>query len=493
MLGTLLFALTAGSAAAKPPRLVVLVSVDQMRADYLRKFKDELKGGLVRLVKEGFLYPYAEHAHIPTETAPGHAAMLTGRAPREHGIVGTGWWDRDRRRPVTSAEDPVHGSGPAQLLGYTVGDMLKAKHPQAKVICLGQKDRTAILLCGKKANAAVWYDRSNGRFTSSSYYGALPGWVEAFNAEGRIQREYRRTHRGLTEPPTTYFQNVYGLSFSDDLVLGLAERALVELELGADETPDLLALGFGANDSAGHEHGPESAQVRETIANVDRLLGRLLDLLDRRVGRYALVLSGDHGIPPDPDGPEGRAAGGRRVASAELHAAVEDGLRAKFPLPPGKRWVEFFRSPHVYLDRGLAAARGVGLRELRATAAAALGRATGVLAAYTADELEAGLPSGGPFAEAVRRSYYPARSGDLLFVIDERTQLDYGDGNPHGHGSPNPHDARVPLIWHGAGLRRGAASRPALIYDLAPTLAVLLEVPFPKGLDGSVLTEALAP
>lgn len=489
MISALLLSLSL-SAHAQPPRLLVVVSIDQMRADYLRRFRKDLRGGLARLAKEGFVYPYAEHPHLPTETAPGHAAILTGRAPREHGIAGTDWWDRDRREMVSSADDPVHGRGPAQLLSYTVGDALKAWRPGAKVLCLGQKDRTAILLCGKKPDLAVWYDKSAGRFTTSPYYGRVPEWVEAFNAERLIDREYSKRLPGgeLTDATTTFWKEITYLPFSDDLVLELAERALQSLELGADETPDLLALGFGANDYAGHLHGPDSPELRATILNMDRNLGRLLALLESRVpGRFALVLTADHGIPPDPD----KTPGYRRLPSKRLDEAVESGLRARYPLPPGAKWVELLRSPHVYLDRALAASRGVDLGELRAEAARLLAGVSGILAAYTADEIGSGTLAGKPFAEAVRRSYYPARSGDVLFVLDDKTQLNFGDGHSHNHGSPHPHDARVPLVWYGMGARKGKAKAPAVIYDVAPTAAALLEVPFEKGIEGRVLAEAL--
>jgi predicted AlkP superfamily pyrophosphatase or phosphodiesterase len=487
VLSLLLAASLAAPARSEPPKLFVLVVIDQFRHDYPERFGSEFKGGLARLLREGYRYPYLEHNHVPTETAPGHAGMLTGRSPREHGISGTDWWERDRETMVSSADDSVFGRGPEQLLAYTVGDMLKKKHPASKVACLAQKDRSAILMCGKKPDAAIWYDRATGRFTTSAYYGGAPAWVERFNGERRLDREWARLQgtpesAELLPAPTSYYREVSYQPLWDELQLHLVELAIRELRLGADGDPDILAVSFGAHDYAGHRHGPDSPEARRAILNLDRLLGGLLETLDRSVGDYVLVLTGDHGIPP---------AGTRRLLNADIEKAIEAGLQKRFPLPAGENWVSLLRPPHVYLDARRAGARKVPFAELRREAAGVLRRMSGIAAAFTADQLDQRTAAGQPYFDVLRRSRHLARGGDVLFVMDERHQLDWGDGHSHNHGSPNPHDARVPLIWFGPSIKRGAAPYAATILDLAPTAARLLDVPFPKAEEGRPLPEII--
>jgi predicted AlkP superfamily pyrophosphatase or phosphodiesterase len=180
------------AAPAEPPRLVLLVAVDQMRYDYLPRFASGFTGGMRRLMREGAVFTNAHLGHYPSVTAVGHSAMLTGAPPGISGIVGNDWYARGLKRNVTSVEDqgtPLLGAGagagssPKRLRVSTVGDELKMAHPGSRVISMSHKDRSAILMGGRMADAALWWDQSTGNFVSSTWYGAeLPKWAAAFNA-----------------------------------------------------------------------------------------------------------------------------------------------------------------------------------------------------------------------------------------------------------------------------------------------------------------------
>src|SRR6266487_5213200 len=102
----------AGAPAAKPagspakPRLVVLLVVDQMRADYIEKFRAQWTGGLKRLVAEGAWFREAAYPYAATETCVGHATISTGSFPSTHGMIANAWWDRDSQKMVTCTFDP---------------------------------------------------------------------------------------------------------------------------------------------------------------------------------------------------------------------------------------------------------------------------------------------------------------------------------------------------------------------------------------------------
>lgn len=73
--------------ALSPPSLIVLITIDQFRDDYLDRFGPQLRGGLARFARGGAWFTNAHHDHAITETAPGHATLLSGRFPRSTGIT----------------------------------------------------------------------------------------------------------------------------------------------------------------------------------------------------------------------------------------------------------------------------------------------------------------------------------------------------------------------------------------------------------------------
>ncbi len=176
------------------PRLLLLIVVDQFRYDYLERFGDLFTaGGLRRLQREGASWVAADYDHIPTETAPGHATLMTGAWPSETGIIANEWYDRDAKKRVNNVQDDTaklfdgiegeRASSPRNLLASTVGDELRlASNNRSKVVGISVKDRGAILPAGRMANAAYWYSSRTGRFVSSTYYfNQMPQWVTRFN------------------------------------------------------------------------------------------------------------------------------------------------------------------------------------------------------------------------------------------------------------------------------------------------------------------------
>lgn len=467
------------TAEQAPPRLLVVVSVDQMRADLLERLKGDFRRGFKRLLAEGAVFPHARHAHVPTETAPGHAAILTGCSPAEHGIVGNDWWDRASRRALYAVEDPLYERSPRQLLCYTVGDALKAEHPEARVVSLSGKDRAAILLGGHRPDLALWFDRKSGVFETSRYYGPPPPWLDRFNRrEGAGGSGARAGFLGI-----------------DRSLLRLAMEASQALRLGEDARADILALSFSAMDWVGHAKGPHGPELRGVALNLDAVLGDLLDALDRKLGpgNYALILTADHGLQAAGGGPEGEL-GARRLVHKDFLRRAQAAVAARLPAGAGDgrdaAWIESLSPPHLYLNRELAARRGVSGGTLVEEAASALRNLPEVEAVFTGEELEGYRTLRSTFAAVFRRSYFPGRSGDLLILFREGVMYSWKESG-FDHGSPYDGDALVPLILWGAGIRPGVHREAARVADIAPTAARLLGLTFPPRPGGRVLDEAL--
>src|SRR5688500_8343443 len=153
-------AATASSASvpqqpAQVPRLVVFITVDQLRGDMLDRYSRDLRYGYARLMKGAwFVNGYQDHAN--TETAPGHASTLSGRFPRSTGIFSNSAGVNTREYPMIAVRQPQPGASPDRFIGTTLFDWMKAKNPATRALSVSRKDRGAILPIGKSKSDVYW-------------------------------------------------------------------------------------------------------------------------------------------------------------------------------------------------------------------------------------------------------------------------------------------------------------------------------------------------
>ncbi len=515
----------AGVSAGAEPRLVVLLVVDQLRADYIERFRDHYRGGLQWLLEHGASFPDAAYRHAATVTSVGHATISTGMHPSTHGVVGNSWWTASGGS-VYSVEDssfaPVGGPGagrsPRNLLGDTLGDRLKTRHPGAKVYAVSTKDRSAILLAGKQADGAFWFEPDCGCLVTSSYYrDALPAWVAAFNAgrpaaaySGRIwtrivddEALYERLARRDAFPaeadgtstsfphglPDEGFERALAATpFSDEITLEAAVAALESGELGTDQAPDLLVLGLSATDSIGHRYGPFSQEAMDNHLRLDRGLGRLLEVLDHRVGldQVLVVLTADHGALPLVEHLQEQGINARRGSTRDLWARARKVID-ECGAGPADETVARAAGTGLYWDEGAFRERGVDTAEASECLAAWLRAQPGVEAVMTAARLSA--RAAGPLEELFENSHFPGRSAHVQLHLSEFFHV--GGERGTGHGTAHPHDRRVAQVLAGAGISPGVYEGPTGPEDIALTLGAALGVAMPLERDTRVLREIL--
>jgi predicted AlkP superfamily pyrophosphatase or phosphodiesterase len=519
------------AAAQTPPRvrpkLVVVIAVDQLRADYMERFRPYFgPGGFNLFLQRGANFAQARYEHSTTSTCPGHAVILTGSYGQVNGIIANDWYDVKRGRETYCAEDSTTtligssqpGRSPRNLFGATVGDALKMNTGgQSRVVTVSAKDRSAIMLGGHLGDAAYWI--VDTLFVTSTYYRSdLPAWAREFNAGHPIAKYFGRkwervlpaaAYAGMgpdDEPPE---RDEAGLGrvfphpvtdgeafdrspFLNEVTAEFAMRAVTAEGLGKDTIPDLLGISFSANDRVGHTFGPESHEVMDVTVRLDRLLARLLGFLDRTVGRgnVLVVLTADHGVAPMPETlarlHPGTAA--RRLHPAVIDTAVTAAMVARYGAAPAPGWISYHDTPLLYLNRSALAARRISLEEAQEVARAAVLSVPGVHEALTFAELvrlrDAGAESG-----AVR-SFHPARSGDVYYRLEPYWQsTDDSTGTDHGSGWL--YDQRVPVLWHGPGVVPGTYQGAAAVADIAPTLSAFLGLIEPGGAQGRVLREMM--
>ena len=538
-LGAFLLAASFSASAALPaqPKLVVVLVVDGLPNEQVQRYREQFSaGGFNRLLRQGASYSNAHQAHGVTVTAVGHAAILTGAYPYQHGVIGNNWIDPATRKPVYCTEDtaytylgedtkPADGTSPSKLKVGTLGDEMRyASGNRAKVIAVSGKDRGAILLAGKSGTAYMYMEKS-GNFASSSYYmAAHPEWVQHYQqAKGQdryygkswtplladsayaqdaddalyagiegVGQRFRFTHYSETGSiDADYYTRLKTTPVLDELTLAFARAAIEGENLGRNSAgvADLLAVSLSAHDYINHAFGPESKMSHDHLQRLDRMLAGFFDYLDQRVGagNVLVVLTADHGFPNTPEFAKAAHLDAGRIDGDKLAAALDAHLTATHGVA---KLVAATSLPNIHLDYALAAKAGLRRDELEHSAARFLLGQAGVAEVFTRTEFEAGLPAT-RLGTLMQRTWNRQLSGDLMLVTKPYWHFS-GGKSLTSHGSPYAYDTNVPLLLMGPQwIRPGSQASYAEVVDIAPTLAHLLRLRPPAASEGRVLTEAL--
>lgn len=538
-----LLSLTTSAQAPKPtqssspskPKLIVGIVVDQMRWDYINQFKAHFttQQGFLRFVNEGASCNNNFIPYVPTVTACGHTAVYTGSTPSLHGITGNQWYDNYKQKNVYCVEDAtvqsvgVEGSpagkmSPVNVWTSTIGDEIKlANNFKSKVIGISIKDRGAIIPAGHSADGAFWYDSKSGNFISSTYYGKnLPTWVSAFNAQHRVDSLYAKgwnlslaksvyeancdgdvnsyeatplgaEQKGFPYTLTQFIGKDYGkiasTPYGNTLVVEMAEKALINEQMGADDKTDLLAISFSSPDYIGHSFGPNSWETLDGYVKLDALIAQLFASLDKQVGKnnYTVFLTADHAVANIPDFAKKHKIPGGLVSEAGLKKELgqhllKQGLDDKLIAAIGEYNLHF---NHTLMD-----SLGVSQDKLVKIVSSFIEQKPGILQVVESRKAAtAALPQ--QLRERIVNGYNPQRSGDLFIV----TKSGYMDGYPTGtnHGVFYNYDAHIPLLWYGNGIQKGQVNTVNYMTDIAPTLSTLLGIQMPSGAIGKPILEVL--
>lgn len=511
---------------AASPRLLVVLVVDQMRFDYIDQMRTRWTRGLKRLVTEGAVFEQSHYPYLQTVTCAGHATIGTGTFPATHGIILNAWWRGTRNAPCTEdatvkavpyePDAEVVGHSAVQLLVPTMADRLRAASPESRVVSLSIKPRSAIMMAGS-GGVVAWTDDRNRWATSTAYAAAPDPDIQAFLAAHprlAVRSEvwerlvdpstYTGSDAGVGEKPPSgwtaefphalsgapgtsdgQFYTLWEHSPYADAYLGRMAADLVERKaLGQRAAVDVLGVSFSALDYVGHKFGPGSHEVQDTLLRLDRTIGDMLDALDRLVGpgRYLVGLSADHGVAPIPEARTASGQDGGRVPTQRLRQAANAALVEV--LGPGQH-VARAEYTQIYLTAA-ARQRVLEAPALLLPVTAALERIPGIARALPGAGLERQRTSSDPNVRAAALSHVPGRSGEIVVV--PRPYYVIGGADATTHGTHQPYDQHVPLIFFGAGVKPGWYGAPSTPADLAPTLAASIDLAMP-GVDGVARTE----
>ena len=485
-------------------KLGIVIVVDQFRADYLMRFKEQFKGGYQTLLKNSAYFPLADHGLFQNMTGPGHAAILSGAYPYRHHISMNTWFDRDLGKQqycVEDADSKLIGSdgipksakmgiSPRNFNADTLGDELKNVDRVSRVVSLSLKDRAAVLLGGKRSDYTIWLDDKSCEWVSSQYYlKSLPGFAK------------KRNETLVSELPQKYswgpFQDIPHCSkeslqtpWAIDETFKLALAATDELKLGRGGDTDLLLVSLSSPDYLGHHFGPNDPVMEKMTLVEDELIGKFLAEISKKVPGgmkdVFVVLTGDHGMPPT-NLPKDRMTS-ENIKEDLYPKLVEEELRKNYGSPRGGDWVQSVAEFQIYLNP-------VALADAKISAAQAISRIRPRLlkefyvdSVWSKDEIlyDRKVPAGELGSILDRTLSF--RSGDLITVLKP---FFYSDSYRFTHMTHYSYDRYVPLLFWGKTFKPGTYRQIVHVVDIAPTLSSVLHVLPPAQSEGRVITEIL--
>jgi hypothetical protein len=523
------------TAIADRPRLLVVIVIDQFPAWVIPRVEHHfVAGGFRRLMNDGTWFTQANYPQSATITAVGHATIATGAIPAAHGIVGNGWYDREREQEVYCVADETVQivGGPADreekvsprlLNATTFADENRiASGFHAKTIAISAKDRSAILL-GGHTGKAIWYSQKSGLFLSTTYYypdGKLPSWAEQINATRPADtyfqktwtplldpdlygappddREYEINHKGLghTFPYVIgkgislgpeYYKALAVSPLGSELLLSMARAAIAGEQLGGRDVTDILCISLTANDYVGHAFGPESIEYMDITLRTDRLLEKFLAELDETIGRnrWTVVLTSDHGSCPSPEYLSGEGFDVGRVDPAQILAVADSALDDAFG---SDDWVAPYNDPGVTFRPNVLKKHNVPLVNAQRVAAAAVRHVPGVAEVFTSLQLLSGQVPPVAIARAAAATSHFQRGPDLIVVPKPYWYLSK-EMHQHAamHGTPYPYDTHVPVFFYGPGIPAERRDERVSVTAVAASLSSYLAVPAPTASDSAPL------
>jgi predicted AlkP superfamily pyrophosphatase or phosphodiesterase len=474
----------------KRPKLVVVLVIDQFRADYLTKYQKEFLpalnknevGGFNYLMKKGAYYPFAEYDVLECMTCPGHAMISTGSHPYFTGISLNDWVDLSTRKKTYCAEDSEFGISPRRLKTSTFGDELKNISEASKVIAVALKDRAAVMLGGHRADVALWMDQDQFKWETSPYYRKdIPAWAKTVNESlakaGFQKKENKEQSVKATISPT-------GAQWTREI----AEAALKGENLGKNGRTDVLAVSFSSHDLAGHQFGPNSPELKTMTLAEDKEIAKLLTTIKKQLGsldEVVISLTADHGVAPAVEVARAAKLDSDRIDSIDMYKKIYEKLDEKFG-KPSKEWILGGLSFNYYLNSDALKERKVTSAEVQAAVKEVMKTLPGVADVATRAEIEKNVLPQGELGKQLMRQYIPQNNGDIV-LIPKPYYIAKTDA-PVNHMTGYAYDRTVPLIVVGPNIKPGVYSNGKVI-DLAPTLTFMMGALPPATVTGRVLNE----
>lgn len=472
------------------PRLVVAITIDQLRSDYLENFAPYYgTNGFRKLLTQGLVYENAAYPFVSPDKASAISTIISGTTPSYHSIIGEQWLDRNSLRPINCTEDPSHPGvpTPSQLAVSTLGDEMKvSSQGTAKIFAIAPFEDMAILAAGHAADGAFWLNEKNGQWTSSQYHSSnTPQWILSFNelSNTKIKKEKTEWQPQIIHQKPD-FKHVFkgNRRHLEYQTSGLINADITELalscvnyqEMGADDTTDLLCLTYYAGP---FDHKPVTEcqkEIEDTYIRLDKELGNLVSRLESRVGKEEVLFVITSTGYSDPEGidyaryriPTGIFYVNRTVNLLNMYFGALWGQG---------RYVEACYDNQLFLNHKLLESKRISLTDASQRAQEFISQMTGVKNVYSSLQLLNG--SNGQLLK-LRNSFNYQRNGDILIEVAPGWHLQNEDTNYDRLSEASA--PLFPIIIYGADIPATRVQLPVTTDRIAPTIAKTIHIRAPN-------------
>ncbi|MCD8183051.1 MAG: alkaline phosphatase family protein [Bacteroides sp.] len=507
---TSILALTFGGLQAQPlpsaPKLVVTLTIDQLRTDYMEAFSS-LYGekGFKRLLREGKVFRQAEFPFNGTDRASAIATIYTGTTPSMNGIIAERWFNPNTLHLKNCVDDPEfmgnytdENTSPSQLLTSTFTDELKvATQNAALVYAIAPFRDAAVLSAGHAGNGAFWLNEKTGKWCGTTYYGEYPWWISQYNDQQSPDFRIKEMEWNPLHPITSYtflpewrtipfkykfdgekenkYRRLITSPLINDEVNRMAEDLLDKSNISKDDITDVLALTYYAG-NYNHRNMQECAmEMQDTYARLDQSIANLLDILEHKVGLQNVLLCITSTGYADPDGAD---IGIYRIPGGEFYlnrCATLLNMYLMATYGEGQ-YVEGFYNQQIYLNHKLLENKQLSLAEVQEKSAEFLVQFSGVDKVHSAYRLLLG--SWSPQMDRIRNGFHRHRSGDLIIeVLPGWTVM---QENSNDNRVVRAAGVPAPLILLGRGIKSEIIRIPVSVDRIAPTLSSVMRIRAPN-------------
>ncbi len=516
--------------SANTPRLVVGIVIEDFNPDYIERFWDKFgEGGFQRLYRAGFICANHHYGNLIQRPSVNMATLSTGTSPSHHGIINDNWIDRLKNKVVNAVKDDYYttvGSDSKEgersamkLKTPTIGDQLKLiTKGRSKVFSIALNDIPAVLAAGHAADGAYWLDNTTGKMISSTYYvETFPSWAFDFNGS-KVADNYLATKWTTLKDNLSYTESIsddypketgylgkyssfpYDLNklkkesggsykilkstpWGNSMVKDFTLRLIPKEQLGYDLIPDLLTIVFSSMDYERYSFGSFSVEMEDTYLRLDKDIAELLKYIESGFGTsdVLIYLTGLTSISYPADYLKEKYHMTAGIFNPESAIAL---LKSYLNIKYGEaNWIELFDNQMIYLNHELMDKKKVNIQDMQTNVALFLNQFEGIAYAKAAHEIEANNFPGGEL-EPFQNNFHIKRSGDVLIKYEDGWQpkdkfnpLDYTD------------NSQVPMVWYGAGIKKGTTTRRTDATDIVPTIAACLGIAPSSAVTGKVIEE----
>ncbi|MBR1394782.1 MAG: alkaline phosphatase family protein [Prevotella sp.] len=479
------------------PRLVVSITIDQLRTDYLEAFSPLYSNeGFKRLLSQGMVFSNASYPYSPIDRASAIATVVTGITPSYHSIVSGQWLDHESLRPVSCTGEK---QTPDLLTTSTITDELKvATEGKSKVFGVAPTMDAAILSAGHAADGAFWIDDQSGQWSISDYYGAAKTqWLSAYNVANSPAKEGAADcwepvielsgtfnyfqHTANTQKPFKHkfnghdkYAQLKTSGIINGYVTNMALQCVTQETLGFDRITDFLNISYYAGTFNHAAMSKFQFEMQDTYVRLDRELANLITTIERKVGAENVLF----------------------VVTSTGYSDVESADYEKYRIPTGTfnitrasnllnmffgalwgqgRYIETCFRNQMFLNHQLLESKRISLTDASQRAQEFLSQMSGVRNVYSGLQL---LVSNNEQIQKIRNGYNATRCGDIIIEVSPGWNI--FNENTKDTQLSRASFIQFPIIFYGAGTKAELIKDRVSVDRIAPTIAKNIRIRAPN-------------